>query len=67
MPGKFDRNYTEKGYLMKYEKMPMHTEFKKQEEFMNLSANDGFSQHTVCSIDQGVKYTRCRIIFVTSE
>ena len=30
MPGKYDKNFTERGYLMKYEKLPLDTEFKSQ-------------------------------------
>jgi hypothetical protein len=30
MASKFDKNYTEKGYLMKYEKLPLHSSLKSQ-------------------------------------
>ena len=30
MASRFDKNYTEEGYLMKYEKLPLHSTFKSQ-------------------------------------
>ena len=30
MPGKYDKNFTKKGYLMKYEKMQLYSELKNQ-------------------------------------